>query len=252
MTGKNVRLRRIFKEDGKTVICPLDFGGFMGPVDGLYDPSLAVRKVVEGGCDAILVNPGMAATEWESYAGKAGLIVRVTGGSTKFSPNPAYHTLVCSVEEACRLGADAVCIMLLVGSDYEQEMFEIMGHVVSSSHALGIPVLAEVIPYDLSHRFDPEWISVCARVGYELGADAIKTYYTGEGFREIVEASRIPLVIAGGPKVEDPNTVVEKAMAAGARGIAFGRNVYQADDPALKVRELSRIVHGDCPRKEGR
>lgn len=224
----------------------------MGPVDGLYDPSLAVRKVVEGGCDAILVNPGMAATEWESYAGKAGLIVRVTGGSTKFSPNPAYHTLVCSVEEACRLGADAVCIMLLVGSDYEQEMFEIMGHVVSSSHALGIPVLAEVIPYDLSHRFDPEWISVCARVGYELGADAIKTYYTGEGFREIVEASRIPLVIAGGPKVEDPNTVVEKAMAAGARGIAFGRNVYQADDPALKVRELSRIVHGDCPRKEGR
>jgi DhnA family fructose-bisphosphate aldolase class Ia len=252
MTGKNVRLRRIFKEDGKTVICPLDFGGFMGPVDGLYDPSLAVRKVVEGGCDAILVNPGMAATEWESYAGKAGLIVRVTGGSTKFSPNPAFHTLVCSVEEACRLGADAVCIMLLVGSEYEQEMFEIMGQVVSDSHVLGIPVLAEVIPYDLSHRFDPEWISVCARVGYELGADAIKTYYTGEGFREIVEASRVPIVIAGGPKVEDPNTVVEKAMVAGARGIAFGRNVYQADDPALKVRELSRIVHGDCPRKEGR
>lgn len=252
MTGTDVRLRRIFKEDGKTVICPLDFAGFMGPVDGLYDPSLAVQKVVEGGCDAILVNPGMAATEWESYAGKAGLIVRVTGGSTKFSPNPAFHTLVCSVEEACRLGADAVCIMLLVGSEYEQEMFEIMGQVVSDSHTLGIPVLAEVIPYDLSHSFDPEWISVCARVGYELGADAIKTYYTGEGFQKIVEASRVPIVIAGGPKVKDPDTIVREAMASGARGIAFGRNVYQADDPARKVRELSGIVHRDCPCKEGR
>ena len=165
MAGIDVRLRRIFGEDGKAVICPLDFGGFMGPVKGLYDPSAAVRKVVEGGCDAILVNPGLAATEWESFAGKTGLVVRVTGGSTKFSPNPAFHTLVCSVEEACRLGADAICIMLLVGSDYEQEMFEIMGQVVSEAHVLGIPVLAEVIPCDPAHSFDPEWISVCARVG---------------------------------------------------------------------------------------
>lgn len=251
MTGIQVRLRRIFREDGKTVICPLDFGGFMGPVKGLDDPSLAVRRVVDGGCDAILVNPGMAASEWETYAGKAGLIIRVTGGSTKFSPNPSYHTLVCSVEEACRLGADAVCIMLLVGSEYEQQMFEIMGRVVARSHELGIPVLAEVIPYDLANSFDPEWISVCARVGYELGADIIKTYYTEQGFQEIVKACKVPIVIAGGPKVEDPDTIVRKAMAAGARGVAFGRNVYQADDPTCKVRELYSIVHGDRPWKEG-
>lgn len=252
MAGIDIRLRRIFGEDGKTVICPLDFGGFMGPVEGLYDPSAAVRKVVEGGCDAILVNPGLAATEWRNYAGKAGLVLRVTGGSTRFSPNPTFHTLVCSVEEACRLGADAICIMLLVGSDYEQEMFEIMGQVVSESHSLGIPVLAEVIPCDPSHSFDPEWIGVCARVGYELGADAIKTYCTSEGFEEIVKACRIPIVIAGGPKVEDPNSVVRRAMAAGAAGIAFGRNVFQAQDPTAKVRELYSIVHEDCHCKEGR
>jgi len=212
MAGIDVRLRRIFKEDGKTVICPLDFGGFMGPVDGLYDPSSAVRKVVEGGCDAILVNPGMAATEWESYAGKAGLIVRVTGGSTKFSSESGFsYTGVLGrggMPARCRRnlhhGAGGFKIM-------KQENVEIMGQVVSSSHAVGIPVLAEVIPCDPSHSFDPEWTSVCARVGYELGADAIKTYYTGEGFREIVEACRVPIVIAGGPKVEDPNTVVSES-----------------------------------------
>ncbi|MGB4008451.1 MAG: fructose-bisphosphate aldolase, partial [Bacillota bacterium] len=116
----------------------------------------------------------------------------------------------------------------------------------------GIPVLAEVIPCDPAHSFDPEWISVCARVGYELGADAIKTYCTAEGFEEIVRACRVPIVIAGGPKVEDPNSVVRRAMSAGAAGIAFGRNVFQADDPVAKVKELYSIVHGDCSCKEGR
>ena len=105
---------------------------------------------------------------------------------------------------------------------------------------------------DPSHSFDPEWISVCARVGYELGADAIKTYCTSEGFEEIVKACRVPIVIAGGPKVEDPNSVVRRAMAAGAAGIAFGRNVFQAPDPTVKVRELYSIVHEDCRCKEVR
>ncbi|MEA4884729.1 MAG: fructose-bisphosphate aldolase [Clostridia bacterium] len=244
MTGVDVRLRRIFR-DGKAVICPLDYGGFMGPVAGIEDPASAVGKVVAGGADAILVNPGLAKSEWNAYAGKTGLIVRVTGGATKYSPNPGFHTLVCSVSEACAIGADAVCVMVLVGSEQEQEMFEIMGDVVSDAHALGIPVLAEVIPCDPDHNFDPEWISVCARVGYELGADVIKTYFTPEGFADIIRACRVPLVIAGGPKVEDPDIVVARAMACGAAGIAFGRNVFQAPNPEAKVRELRQIVHGN-------
>ncbi|MCR4425220.1 MAG: 2-amino-3,7-dideoxy-D-threo-hept-6-ulosonate synthase [Firmicutes bacterium] len=242
MTGVNVRLRRIFK-DAKAVICPLDYGGFMGPVKGIDDPSWIIDKVVRGGADAILVNPGFARSEWKEYAGRTGLIVRVTGGASKFSPRGDFHTLVCTVEEACALGADAVCVMILVGSECEQEMFGIMGCVISDSHALGIPVLAEVIPSDPAHSFDPEWISVCARVGYELGADVIKTYFTGESFRDIVRACRVPIVIAGGPKVDDSNTMVARAMDCGAAGIAFGRNVFQAEDPEQKVRELCTIVH---------
>lgn len=242
MAGIDVRLRRIFK-DGKAVVCPLDFGGFMGPVQGIDDPPRVVAEVVAGGADAILVNPGMARSEWAGYAGRAGLIVRITGGSTKFSPNPAFHTLVCSVEEACALGADAVCVMVLVGSEQEQDMFEIMGSAISDAHSLGIPVLAEVIPADPAHNYDPEWIAVCARVGYELGADVIKTYFTEDGFAGIVRACRAPIIIAGGPKVADPNTVVRQAMQCGAAGIAFGRNVFQSADPRAKVRELHAIVH---------
>jgi len=134
--------------------------------------------------------------------------------------------------------------MVLVGSEQEQAMFEIMGDVVSDARNLGMPVLAEVIPADPAHNFDPEWISVCARVGYELGADFVKTYFTSEGFEGIVRACRAPIIIAGGPKVADPNTVVRQAMQCGAAGIAFGRNVFQSADPRAKVRELSAIVHG--------
>ncbi|OPZ63950.1 MAG: putative aldolase LsrF [Firmicutes bacterium ADurb.Bin506] len=247
MTGIDVRMRRIFP-DGKSVVCPLDFGGFVGMVPGLNDPAEAVAKVVEGGADAILVNPGMARSEWSTYAGRTGLIVRVTGGASRLNKRGGYHVLTCSVEEACAIGADAVCIMVFVGDPEEQEMFATMGQVISDAHALGLPVMAELLPADFENSFKEDQVSLCARVGYELGADIIKTYYSETGFDGIVKACRVPIVIAGGPKVADPATVVKQAMECGAAGIAFGRNVYQAPDPTARVRELYEIVHGCPPR----
>jgi len=243
VTGVNVRLSRILK-NGRSVVCPLDYGGFMGPVEGIRDPAAIVDAVVAGGADALLVNPGFARSEWTRYAGKAGLIVRVTGGSTKFNPNQTYHTLVCDVKEACALGADAVCIMVFAGSEQEQEMFYIMSQVTYDAHSLGIPVLAEVLPADPDHRFDSEWIAVCARVGYELGADMVKTYFSTDGFDSVVQACPIPIVIAGGPKTSDARDVARQAIACGAAGVAFGRNVFQSGDPEAEVRALRAIVHG--------
>lgn len=243
MTGVNVRLSRILK-NGRSVICPLDYGGFMGPVEGLQDPTAIVSAAVAGGADALLVNPGLARSEWGAYAGKTGLIVRVTGGSTKFNPNQAYHILVCDVREACALGADAVCIMVFAGSEQEQEMFHTMSQVTYEAHSLGIPVLAEVLPADSDHRFDAEWIAVCARVGYELGADMIKTYFSPDGFDSIVRACPVPIVIAGGPKTSDARDTARRAIACGAVGVAFGRNVFQSGNPEAEVQALHAIVHG--------
>ncbi len=243
MTGKEVRLTRIFR-GGRTFISALDYGGFMGPVLGIEDPRAIVRQVVDGGADAILVNPGIARSEWATYAGRCGLIVRVTGGATRYNTNMSYHALVCSVEEAVSLGADAVCIMVLVGAAEEQVMFENMARVASQASRLGLPVLAEVIPADMNMNYDPECIAVCARVGYELGADFIKTYFTGDGFDRVVQACRVPVVIAGGPRTADPIGMAREAIASGAAGIAFGRNVFQAPDPEAVARELRGVVHG--------
>lgn len=242
MTGINVRLSRILRS-GRTVICPLDYGGFVGPVAGIHNPRAIVDAVAAGGADALLVNPGLARSEWRSYAGRVGLIVRVTGGSTKFNPNQTYHTLVCDVKEACALGADAVCVMVFAGSEQEQEMFRAMSQVTYEAHSLGIPVLAEVLPADPDHHFDPEWVAVCARVGYELGADMIKTYFSPDGFDAIVRACPVPIVIAGGPKTVDARDTARQAIACGAAGVAFGRNVFQSGDPEAEVCALRGIVH---------
>lgn len=244
MTGKEVRLRRIFR-GGRSFIGALDYGGFMGPAPGIEDPGAIVRQVVDGGADAILVNPGVARSEWATYAGRCGLIVRITGGATRYNPNMSYHTLVCGVEEAVSLAADAVCIMVLVGSPEEQLMFENMAQVTSLATRLGLPVLAEVIPADVNMNYDPECIAVCARVGYELGADFVKTYFTGQGFDRIVRACKVPIVIAGGPRTSDPVRMAREALAAGAAGIAFGRNVFEASDPEAMARDLRSVVHGE-------
>jgi DhnA family fructose-bisphosphate aldolase class Ia len=244
VTGKEVRLRRIFR-GGRSFVSALDYGAFMGPAPGIHDPASIVRQVVEGGADAILVNPGVARSEWPTYAGRCGLIVRLTGGATRYNPDMSYHTLVCGVEEAVSLGADAVCVMVIVGASQEQRMFENMARVVSQAARYGLPVLAEVIPADTSMNNDTECIAMCARAGYELGADFIKTYFTGKGFDRIVNACRVPIVIAGGPRTSDPISVTREALDAGAAGIAFGRNVFEAEDPGAMARELARVVHGD-------
>jgi len=242
VTGKEVRLRRIFRR-GRSFISALDYGGFMGLAPGIEDPEAIVRQVVDGGADAILVNPGVARSEWATYAGRCGLIIRLTGGATRYNPNMSYHALVCGVEEAVSLGADAVCIMVLVGAPEEQRMFETMAEVISQATRYGLPVLAEIIPADMNMSHDPECIAVCARVGYELGADFVKTYFTGQGFDRIVRACKIPIVIAGGPRTSDPICMAREALNAGAAGIAFGRNVFEAADPEAMARELARVVH---------
>ena len=244
MSGKAIRLKRIFREDGKTVISAMDFGGFMGPVPGLEVPKDIAKKVVQGGADAIIVNPGFAQEAQEIYGGKAGLIMRITGGASRFSPDGSYHVPISSVQEAVRQGADAVCVMVIIGAKQEHAMLANLGRVVEEAGKLGIPVVAELLP-EFEHSFDPEWVGVCARLGFELGADVIKTYYCGEKYVDVVKSCPIPLVMAGGPKNTDIFTNIENALQAGAAGVAIGRNIFQAPDPHEYTRRIVELVHGN-------
>jgi len=245
MIGKAIRMRRIFKEDHKTVISALDFGAFAGTVKGIEKPRAIVEQVIKGGADALIMTPGFARATYDLFAGKAGLIMRVTGGCSTVSKSDGLHTLTASVAEANMLGADAVCNMIFVGHEREPRMFEIMQQLREDCLRYGLVLVAELLPADFSNSYDHDLIDLCVRLGYEHGADVIKTYYTPKNYHEIVSNCPVPVVMAGGPKDCGIYDSVTKAMRDGASGVAIGRNIFQSDDPAKTVADIVKIVHGE-------
>ncbi|MFP4317125.1 MAG: 2-amino-3,7-dideoxy-D-threo-hept-6-ulosonate synthase [Desulfovibrionales bacterium] len=250
--GKSIRLERIFNRDtGRTIIVPLDHGVSVGPIYGLVDLRKTVGKIVDGGANAVLMHKGLVRCGHRTSGQDIGLIVHLSA-STALSPFPNAKALVGTVEEAIRLGADAVSLHINLGDETESQMLGDLGRVASSAASWGMPILAMVYARGpkVSNEFDPEVVAHCARVGMELGADVVKVPYTGdsETFSRVVDACCIPVVIAGGPKMDSDRALfqmVHDAVQAGGAGLSIGRNIFQHDDPLLLIRALNRLVHED-------
>jgi predicted phospho-2-dehydro-3-deoxyheptonate aldolase len=251
MIGKKIRLQRIINRNtGKTIIVPMDHGVTVGPIPGLIDMADTVNKVADGGANAILMHKGMVETGHRSGGKDIGLIVHLSA-STVLSPDSNAKTLVCTVEEAVRLGADAVSIHVNIGANTESDMLNKMGNVSKACRDWGMPLLAMMYTRGakIKNEYDVSVVKHAARVGAELGADIVKVNYTGslETFREVVAGCPVPVVIAGGEKMETDEEILEMvqgSVKAGGAGVSIGRNVFQHDDPATIVRKISEIVHG--------
>ncbi len=243
------RMRRIFAGDGRTVIVALDHAAYFGPMAGLERPGEVLRAVVEAGADAVLTTAGIAARFGEEL-GRAGLILRADGGSTVRNPQPAEMRLILSVERALRLGADALACMGMIGFAEEAASLHALANLVEACSRWEIPVLTEMLVRGRDGgKPTAEDVAFATRIGAELGADFVKTLYVGppEAYRIVMEACYVPVVVLGGEKATDDRTVLEAvagAMAAGAAGVAIGRNVWQHPDPAGMVRALVVLVHG--------
>ena len=248
MSGKEIRMRRIFKEDGKTVISALDMGLFNGTVPGLEDVRAITKAVVDAGADAIICGPGWARATADIYGGKCGLILRITGGITKYSQNALNHTLAVSVEEAVALGADAVMTMVFVGEESnpaEHEQMTLMKEVRWECHKYGMPFFPELLHCNWEDQSDVDWIDACARAGFEYGADAVKVLCSSKDYDKVVAHCPVPVVMAGGPKSASLEEIVQYAIDCGAKGCAIGRNVYGSNDPGARIKALRKIVHGE-------
>ncbi len=250
MIGKQIRLERILnRETGRTVIVPMDHGVTVGPIAGLIDMKSAVNGVATGGANAIVIHKGLVATGHRRGGKDVGLIIHMSG-STSLSPFPNAKTMVCTVEEAIKLGADAVSIHVNIGNGMEREMLEDFGRVSREARDWGMPLLAMIYPRGekIKDEYDPQTLAHAARLGAELGADIIKVSYTGsvETFREVVQGCTAPVVIAGGPKMESDRDILEMvkgAVEAGGAGVSIGRNVFQHRDPSRMVGAISLLVH---------
>lgn len=247
--GKQVRLERIMNRNtGRTVIVPMDHGVTMGPIPGLIELNETINKVAEGGANAIVEHSGMVGTGHRRYGKDIGLIVHLSG-STSVSPDPNHKVLVCSVEKAITLGADAVSIHINIGAEDEPEMLRDFGFVSEECMEWGIPLLAMVYPRGkkVPDEHDPEAVKLAARLAAELGADIVKVPYTGsvETFAQVVQGTPIPVVIAGGSKQSEQETLqtIEEVVQAGAAGLSMGRNSFQHETPERFVRAACMIVH---------
>ncbi len=253
MIGKQIRLERLInRETGTTVIVPMDHGVTAGPIEGLVDVKESVQAIAKGGANAVILHKGNVTAGHRGKGQDVGLFVHLSG-STILSPEPNLKVLVCTVEEAIKLGADGVSIHVNIGAEYDSKMIADFGRVGKKCSEWGIPLLAMMYTRGpkIENEYDVNAVKIAARVASELGADMVKVTFTGdaESFSKVVEGCSIPVLIAGGEKAKSAEDVlknVKMAMLAGGKGVSMGRNVFQHENPTKFCMAVSSIVHNNA------
>ncbi len=255
--GKKRRLARLF-HDRKTVIVPVDDSLIFGPKNGLFKIRDTISEIVKNEPNALL--GFQRDLEMVSHENICMPFIFNLTASTTLSQH-TKKTMIASVEFASKNGADCVACHVNFSSQYENEMIHNFAFISQQCDMLGMPLLAIAYPRSEKDGKDynyedlkendidayTELVAHAVRVSDELGADIIKTNFTGtlESFKEvIIAANGKPVVIAGGHKISVANSLqnVENAMKAGASGISFGRNVFNADDISMYITAVKRIV----------
>jgi DhnA family fructose-bisphosphate aldolase class Ia len=246
--GKLKRAAQFIQDDGRAFLCAIDMQTGAGS-----GPSLdAVVGVAEGGADGILVSWQIARRYPEVFR-STGMVLRIDGTSSmlgNFAEGDKFAQMY-ELEMALRLGADAVVCMAFPGSDDEEIGLRKLVALVNEAEKVGMPVIAESIPGSWAKTvpWDAEHLSKAARICVEIGADAIKTP-APEDLSEmsvLIDNCEAPVFILGGPKKDSEDEAVEYAksvVAAGASGIAFGRNTWGSKDPKAMAKRLHEAVHG--------
>lgn len=251
MIGKSIRIERLINRNtGNMIVVPMDHGVTVGPIPGLINMADTIDRISRGGANAILMHKGLVRAGHRHSGEDIGLIVHLSA-STILSPDSNAKTLVCTVEEAIKLGADGVSVHVNIGANTESDMLYKIGMISESCMEWGMPLLAMMYTRGdkIKNEYDVKVVKHAARVGAELGADIVKVNYTGspETFREVVEGCPVPVLIAGGEKTETDEEILEMvagSIRAGGAGVSIGRNIFQHENPEEIVRKISAIVHG--------
>ena len=175
-----------------------------GPDRGIERLGDTLQRVIAGGVDAVMASYGTA-SRFEDLLAGVGLVLRIDGAGTVLGPMDGPGAQFYTVEDALRLGADALCVTAFPGSRHEEATLEVLARVIRQAHEWGLPVMAEMVPggFDSGPEFRTlRSVSVAARVAAELGADWVKTSYA-PGFEQVVATCYVPVVVLGGPGQAD-------------------------------------------------
>lgn len=260
--GKRVRLCRVLGGTGhRALVVAFDHAVVLGPIPGTEDPLGQIRRFADAEVDAILLNLGLIRQfANSSLAGRLpALIARIdwTTVWTAFSPagdGSLRSTLLARPEDALRHGADAVLTYMVVGTgdaDFESKEVARTAEVARECEQIGMPLIVESLARgkNVQNPSDPKWLKLHTRMAAELGADAVKTDYSGDpiSMRAVVEGCPIPILVLGGSRQgsdEDALETVRHVVAAGAAGVFFGRNVFQAADMKRFLKQARAALDG--------
>lgn len=259
MNGAQLRTRRLFDEDtGRAYVVAIDHGLLFGVQAGSEDALGAVERCLGTNPDGLFISPGLLASAGEGFAhrGAASPIVRLDylTMDPRTKPYGDRHRLVCSPTRAAQLGADAVVMYFMLGADdgatFADNLASV-GHAIDEAHRIGVAFVAEVVNWGSAagDRRDADLLTYGCRLAAELGADVIKTEYTGDpqSMARLVAACPAPVLVLGGAKADSEEALFDMtrdALGAGVAGVVYGRNVWQADDPARVGGAVRALVHG--------
>jgi putative autoinducer-2 (AI-2) aldolase len=249
--GMKNRLAQLIQADGKALFLPIDHGYFQGPTHKLEKPGETIKPLLPY-ADAIMLTRGVL-RNCVDPANTKPVILRVSGGASVVGEDLANEELTTSIREIVRLNASAVSMSVFVGSKYEHQSLINLTKLVDECEDYGIPVMAVTAVGKELEKREARYLALCCRIAAELGARVVKTYYCTEKFEKVVEGCPVPVVIAGGPKVDSELEVFEfiyDGMQKGAIGVNLGRNIWQSEHPVAIIRAIRAIIHDNYTPKE--
>jgi putative autoinducer-2 (AI-2) aldolase len=240
--GMRNRLARIINpKTGHCVMLAVDHGYFQGPTTGLRNLGKTVIPLLPY-ADALMITRGGLRNWIPPEIGKP-VVLRVSGGQSILK-ELSNEIITTSIQDAVRINASAITCSVYIGGEYEKQSIENLSKIINEGEDCSIPVLA-VTAVGKEMVRDSKYLSLASRICVEIGAHMVKTYYC-ENFSEVVEAcGNVPVVIAGGKKIEEKAALqmAHDAVKDGATGVDMGRNIFQSDNPIGMIKAVRAIVH---------
>jgi len=247
--GMQNRLAKIIHpKDGRCLMLAVDHGYFLGPTERLEVPRKAINPILPY-ADSLMLTRGILRTSVDSKY-DIPIVLRVSGATSIIGEDLSKETITTSMEEAIRLNASCLALSIFVGSKYEHQTLANLARLVNEGEKYGIPVLA-VTAVGKEMARDARYLGLACRIAAELGAHVVKTYYC-DNFEQVVEGCPVPLIIAGGKKLPEPDALklAYEAITHGAAGVDMGRNIWQSDWPVAMIKAVRAIVHKNADVKE--
>jgi len=238
--GMKNRISRILKPaTGRTVMLAIDHGYFLGPTSGLEKPFETVEPLLPH-ADSLMLTRGVL-RRCIPPTSSIPVVLRISGG-TSILKELSDEGLTVAIDDAIRLNVSAITLSVFVGAEGERTTLLNLARTIDEGERHGIPVLA-VTAVGKEMARDARYLGLACRICAELGAHMVKTYFC-DGFEEVVRNTPVPIVIAGGKKIPEPEAIrmAWNAVQAGACGVDMGRNIFQSDCPLGMIRAVRAVV----------